>query len=208
MSRSFGQCFGMRTAAAVAVLLGLSPAVLGGRGANRRGRYLVTIAGCSDCHTPGALLGAPDMKRYLGGSDVGFSIPGQGVFVGQNLTPDKETGLGDWTAEQIVTAIRQGKRPDGSELSPVMPYPAFSHLTDDDALAIAAFLKSLPAVSNKVVSFNSSDKVPIAVSAVLPPAVYNALPARKSERSAAGAPFTAISDPPCLSAADRRRRPC
>ena len=62
-----------------------------------RGRYLVTIAGCSDCHTPGALLGAPDMKRYLGGSDVGFSIPGQGVFVGQNLTPDKETGLGQWT---------------------------------------------------------------------------------------------------------------
>ena len=47
-----------------------------------RGRYLVIIAGCSDCHTPGALLGAPDMKRYLGGSDVGFAIPGQGVFVG------------------------------------------------------------------------------------------------------------------------------
>ena len=49
-----------------------------------RGRYLVTISGCSDCHTPGALLGAPDMKRYLGGSDVGFAIPGAGVFVGEN----------------------------------------------------------------------------------------------------------------------------
>ena len=60
-----------------------------------RGRYLVTIAGCSDCHTPGALLGAPDMKRYLGGSDVGFAIPGPGVFVGENLTPDKDTGLGE-----------------------------------------------------------------------------------------------------------------
>jgi len=59
-----------------------------------RGRYLVTISGCSDCHTPGALLGAPNMKRFLGGSDVGFSVPGQGVFVGENLTPDKETGLG------------------------------------------------------------------------------------------------------------------
>ena len=55
-----------------------------------RGRYLVTIAGCSDCHTPGALLGSPDMKRYLGGSDVGFAIPGAGVFVGENLTPDKD----------------------------------------------------------------------------------------------------------------------
>jgi mono/diheme cytochrome c family protein len=142
-----------------------------------RGRYLVTIAGCSDCHTPGALIGAPDMKRYLGGSDVGFSIPSQGVFVGQNLTPDKETGLGQWTSDQIVSAIRTGKRPDGSQLSPVMPYPAFSHLADDDAHAIAAFLESLPAVSNKNVgSFKPSDTVTVNVSAILPPAVYNALP--------------------------------
>ena len=72
-----------------------------------RGRYLVIIAGCSDCHTPGALIGAPDMKRYLGGSDVGFSIPGQGVFVGENLTPDKETGIGSWTSDEIITAIRK-----------------------------------------------------------------------------------------------------
>jgi mono/diheme cytochrome c family protein len=143
-----------------------------------RGRYLVTIAGCSDCHTPGALIGAPDMERYLGGSDVGFSIPGQGVFVGQNLTPDKETGIGSWTADQIVAAIRMGKRPDGGELSPVMPYPAFSHLTDEDAQAIAAFLKSLPAVSNKNVGpFKSSEPATVSVSAVLPPAVFNALPA-------------------------------
>ena len=91
--------------------LGLSPAVLADEAQIARGQYLVSIAGCSDCHTPGGLLGAPDMKRYLGGSDVGFSIPGQGVFVGENLTPDKETGLGDWTAEQIVTAFRKAKRP-------------------------------------------------------------------------------------------------
>jgi hypothetical protein len=117
------------------------------------------------------------MKRYLGGSDVGFSIPGQGVFVGQNLTPDKETGLGQWTSDQIVTAIRTGKQPDGKQLSPVMPYPAFSHLADDDAHAIAAFLESLPAVSNKNVgSFKPSDTVTVNVSAILPPAIYNALP--------------------------------
>jgi mono/diheme cytochrome c family protein len=143
-----------------------------------RGRYLVIIAGCSDCHTPGALIGAPDMKRYLGGSDVGFSIPGQGVFVGENLTPDKETGVGSWTSEQIIAAIRTGKRPDGVELSPVMPYSAFSRLSDEDAQAIAAFLKSLPAVSNKNVGpFKSSEPVTITVSAVLPPEVFNALPA-------------------------------
>ncbi len=142
-----------------------------------RGRYLVMIAGCSDCHTPGALVGAPDMKRYLGGSNVGFSIPTQGVFVGQNLTPDKETGLGNWTDEQIVTAIRKGKRPDGSELSGVMPYAALSHLTDEDASAIVAFLRSLPPVNNKVRNYRPSETVPISVSAVLPPAIYNALPA-------------------------------
>jgi mono/diheme cytochrome c family protein len=144
-----------------------------------RGRYLVTISGCSDCHTPGALLGAPDMKRYLGGSDVGFSIPGQGVFVGQNLTPDKETGVGGWTDAQIIAAIRTGKTPDGRTLSPVMPYPALAHLTDEDAQAIVAFLKSLPSVSNKVKNFGPNDKVTVNVSAVLPPDVYNALPAPK-----------------------------
>src|SRR5271165_4979589 len=111
-----------------------------------RGKYLVSIAGCSDCHTPGGMFGNPDMKRYLGGSDVGFSIPGKGVFVGGNLTPDADAGLGKWTADQIVTAIRKGKRPDGSELSGVMPSASFANLTDDDAGAIAAFLKSLAPV--------------------------------------------------------------
>jgi hypothetical protein len=118
------------------------------------------------------------MKRYLGGSDVGFSIPGEGVYVGENLTPDNETGLGAWTSDQIVTAIRNGKRPDGSVLSGVMPSASFSRLTDEDAAAIAAFLKSIPPVNNKVVGrYKSSDTVPISVSAVLPPEVYNALPA-------------------------------
>ena len=58
-----------------------------------------------------------------------------------------------------------------------MPYAAFSHLTDADAQAIAAFLKSLPPVSNKVKNFGPNEKVTINVSAVLPPDVYNALPA-------------------------------
>ncbi len=60
----------------------------------QRGKYLVTITGCSDCHTPGGLLGQPDMARYLGGSDVGFAIPGVGIYLGSNLTPDNDTGLG------------------------------------------------------------------------------------------------------------------
>ena len=60
-----------------------------------RGKYLVIISGCGTCHTPGALLGKPNSKRVLAGSEVGFGIPGVGVFVGGNLTPDKETGLGE-----------------------------------------------------------------------------------------------------------------
>ena len=170
--------FAMTLSATLAALGSLPSPTLADEAQVARGRYLVIIAGCSDCHTPGALIGAPDMKRYLAGSDIGFSIPGQGVFVGQNLTPDKETGIGSWTSEQIITAIRTGKAPDGGALSPVMPYPALSHLTDEDAQAIAAFLKSLPAVSNKNLGpIKSPQPVTINVSAVLPPAVYNALPA-------------------------------
>src|SRR5262245_15384148 len=63
----------------------------------QRGKYLIQISGCSDCHTPGGMLGQADMARYLGGSDVGFAIPGVGIYVGQNLTPDQETGLGGWS---------------------------------------------------------------------------------------------------------------
>ena len=144
----------------------------------QRGKYLVAIAGCSDCHTPGGLTGAPDMSRYLAGSNAGFSVPGVGVVVAENLTPDKETGLGAWSSAEIVAALRTGKRPDGGMLSGVMPYQAFSHLTDADADAIAAFLKSLPPVDNKVGGpFTSSQSVSVFVSAVLPPEVYNALPA-------------------------------
>ncbi len=108
-----------------------------------RGEYLVTIMGCTDCHTPGHFLGQPDINRFLGGSDVGFEIPGLGTFVGPNLTPDP-TGLGAWTVEEIATALRTGLRPDGSQLAPAMPWMNYAALTDDDAIAIAAFLKTLP----------------------------------------------------------------
>jgi mono/diheme cytochrome c family protein len=170
---------GMTIVATLAAAAPLTSPALADEAQVTRGRYLVTITGCSDCHTPGALLGSSDMKRYLGGSDVGFAIPGAGVFVGQNLTPDKETGLGKWTDGQIIAAFRTGKTPEGRELSPVMPYPALSHLSDADAQAIVAFLKSLPAVSHETKNFGPTDKPTISVSAVLPPDVYNGLPAPK-----------------------------
>lgn len=87
-----------------------------------RGKYLVTIGSCNDCHTPGYFLGKPDFSRTLAGSEVGFAIPGLGAFVGRNLTPDKETGLGDWTDDQIISAFTAGIRPDGRRLAPIMPW--------------------------------------------------------------------------------------
>ena len=85
-----------------------------------RGHYLAVVAGCNDCHTPGFFLGKPDTAKYLGGSDVGFEIPGLGVFPGRNITPDKETGIGIWTDEEIATALTTGKRPDGRQLGRVL----------------------------------------------------------------------------------------
>ena len=87
-----------------------------------RGKYLVQFGGCIDCHTPGYFFGKPDMPRALAGSEVGFEIPGLGVFYGPNLTPDKETGLGNWTKAQIVTALQKGTRPDGRSWRPIMPW--------------------------------------------------------------------------------------
>jgi mono/diheme cytochrome c family protein len=115
-----------------------------------RGKYLVSVAGCNDCHTPGYFFGKPDGSRFLSGSEVGFEIPGAGIFHGPNLTPDKETGLGSWTDAQIVTALTTGKRPDGRELAGVMPWRAFANFTQADLNAIVAYLRTLPPVRNKV----------------------------------------------------------
>jgi mono/diheme cytochrome c family protein len=135
-----------------------------------RGRYLVNIGGCMDCHTPGYFFGKPDMARYLGGSEVGFEIPGAGTFYGPNLTPDRETGLGSWTNAQIVTALQTGARPDGRVLAPIMPWQAFAKLTKNDANAIAAFLKSLPPVKNKVPGPFGAQEAPTSfVMKVVPP---------------------------------------
>jgi len=135
-----------------------------------RGKYLAILASCNDCHTPGFFLGAPDAAKYLGGSDVGFELPGLGVFPGRNITPDKETGIGNWTDDQIATALTTGKRPDGRQLAPIMPYPSFVNLTKDDVAALVAFLRSIPAVKNQVAGpFKPGEKVSIFTFRVLPP---------------------------------------
>ncbi|ODT21833.1 MAG: cytochrome C [Hyphomicrobium sp. SCN 65-11] len=140
-----------------------------------RGKYLAGFSGCNDCHTPGYFFGKPDMQRFLSGSEVGFEIPGLGVFHGPNLTPDKETGLGKWSAEQIRVALTEGKRPDGRVLAPIMPWHAFASLTREDADAIVAYLRSLPAIQNKVPGpFGPSEAPTSFVMKVVPPAAATA----------------------------------
>ncbi len=114
-----------------------------------RGKYLVTICGCGDCHTPGTFYGAPDFARQLSGSELGWQGP-WGVSYARNLTPDQETGLGKWSDADIIKSFRSGVRPDGSTLLPPMPWQDLSALTDEDATSIVAYLRGLPPVAHKV----------------------------------------------------------
>ena len=96
------------------------------------------------------------MSRQLAGSRTGiaytspFVDSNPGVVYAPNLTPDMETGLGSWTMDRLVDMIRLGTSSHGGTSLPVMPWPAFAGVTDEDAFAIAAYLKSLPPVRHQV----------------------------------------------------------
>lgn len=116
----------------------------------QRGAYLVTaVAACGNCHTPHDAKNQPlpDMEM-AGGRE--FTEPSLGHIVGPNITPDKETGIYSWTIAQIVTALRTGKRPDGSIIGPPMPIQWYAKLSDRDAEAIATYLKSIKPIQHKV----------------------------------------------------------
>lgn len=133
-------------------VLGAAPAAEKGDKAAtavERGKYLTTIMACNNCHTPGTFYGAPDLERFLAGSELGWVGP-WGVVYAANLTSDPETGLGKWKPEQIAMAIRSGNRPDGRQLAPAMPWLNYSVLTDADALAIAAYLRTVKPVQHAV----------------------------------------------------------
>lgn len=115
-----------------------------------RGAYLVNnVVTCTDCHTPvDPSTGAPQVDKYLAGGQP-YEGP-WGIVYGGNITPDKETGIGDWTEDQIKTALIAGVRKDGRRLI-LMPWDVYSALTPEDADAIAYYLKNvLPAVHNEV----------------------------------------------------------
>ena len=103
----------------------------------KRGEYLARAADCMVCHT------APDGTEYAGG--LAFPTP-FGTLYSTNITPDKETGIGNYTDQDFLNAVQRGVRPDGTRLYPAMPFPSYTYMTDHDALAIKAYLFSLPAV--------------------------------------------------------------
>jgi mono/diheme cytochrome c family protein len=99
-----------------------------------RGRYLATAADCAACHTK------PGGKPFAGG--VALQTP-FGTLVAPNITPDPKAGIGSWTADEFVSALRDGRGRDGIHLYPAMLYPAYTKMTPQDALAIRAYLQTI-----------------------------------------------------------------
>ncbi|MBK8048246.1 MAG: c-type cytochrome [Anaerolineales bacterium] len=113
-----------------------------------RGEYLVTLANCAGCHTPKGDDGSPMTDMLLAGA----VMPGDAGEIASNLTPDEATGIGKWTEAEIATFMLTGTLPSGEPIEGAMAQQIqrrFSKLTEDDAAAIAAYLKSIPAVSNE-----------------------------------------------------------
>jgi mono/diheme cytochrome c family protein len=120
-----------------------------------RGEYLVRAVGhCGECHTPrSAMTMAVDTTRLLAGNPKKTGPEGQAA---PNITPDKATGIGDWTEEQIVTYLGTGNRPDGDVAGGLMgeniqgTLAGYKDMTPADLRAIAQYLRSLPPVRNKI----------------------------------------------------------
>ena len=140
-----------------------------------RGKYLVTFGGCNDCHTPLKMTEkgpVPDMERMLSGHPEGTKLPPPdlkpgpwfaatagmtawtgpwGISYAANLTPDQATGLGIWTEDMFIKTMRTGKHMSaGRPILPPMPWQSIGSLNDEDIKGIYAYLRSIPAIKNRV----------------------------------------------------------
>jgi len=140
-----------------------------------RGKYLVAFGGCNDCHTPFKSTAkgfVPDMARMLSGHPYDTKLPSPdlkpgpwsaitagntawagpwGITYSANLTPDTNTGLGIWTEEMFLKAMRTGKHMGaGRDILPPMPWQSLAALNDDDLKAIHAYLRTIPPIRNQV----------------------------------------------------------
>jgi hypothetical protein len=159
-----------------------------GRSKVERGKYLVNLAGCNDCHSPKVFtpegIPMPDVSRLLSGHPSDEKLPdltpgmiGPGKWVlfndgltaaagpwglsfAANLTPDEQTGIGLWTEDVFIRAIRTGKHMGaGRAILPPMPWPNLKDVTDEDLGAIFAYLKSLPPIHNQVPTPRSPEQL-------------------------------------------------
>ncbi|GMU65475.1 MAG: hypothetical protein AMXMBFR36_17490 [Acidobacteriota bacterium] len=154
-----------------------SPAAATADARAERGRFLVTIGGCHDCHTPvkmGANGPEPDLTRMLSGHPQELVLPPApelppgpwvatvagtmtawsgpwGTSFTANLTPDDETGLGRWTEQEFVAALKSGRHQGrGREILPPMPWQNLAQLPEEELGAIWAYLRTVPPVRNQV----------------------------------------------------------
>ena len=150
-----------------------------------RGKYLVAIMGCNDCHTPmkmGPQGPEPDMSRMLSGHPEGMKLPPPpkpvgpwtastvlltawsgpwGMTYAVNITPDKNTGLGIWTEDMFVKAIKTGKHMGTSrEIQPPMPWQDYRNATDEDLKAVFAYLRTVPPIVNHVPDYEPPSAPP------------------------------------------------
>ena len=109
-----------------------------------KGKYLVTAGGCMSCHRGQTELTSETLAGGLG-IDTEF-----GTFYAPNITPDTLTGIGSWKAEDFIRALKHGRRPSGGFYYPSFPYRAYSKLSDDDILSMAAYLMSEEPVSMRI----------------------------------------------------------
>jgi cytochrome c553 len=154
--------------------LGAAPAGKAKSAAVERGKYLVATSACNDCHTPkkmGPNGPEPDMSRQLSGHVASVKLPAPppssgawpihtngdltawagpwGISFTRNLTPDENTGIGSWSEETFIKAIRTGKHMGVSRpILPPMPWQVYSQMTDQDLKAIYAYLRTIPKISN------------------------------------------------------------
>lgn len=158
-----------------ALVLGSKSATIARTETIARGKYLVTFGDCNACHTPLKMTDrgpAPDLSRLLSGHPQETKLPPPdlkpgpwfaatagmtawagpwGISYAANLTPDADTGLGIWTEEMFIKAMRTGRHMgSGREILPPMPWQSSASLTDGDLKAIFAYLRSVPAVANRV----------------------------------------------------------
>jgi len=136
-----------------------------------RGRYLVRITGCHDCHSPKVEGMTPDLTRALSGRPATTALPSPttgevhasldltawtgpwGYSVASNLTPDPATGLGNrYTEATFITTMRTGKKPNGTPVMPPMPADVYQNMTDEDLRAIFAYLRTIKPIRNPVLA--------------------------------------------------------